>query len=202
MKWREVPHTSTPCPALPATVERWWRFRRFAGSGPGRLAEVKRPIRQISVSCLQWEGEGTNQTPQKQSEIRLKTIMAAPIVPDGVAGGARYGYHPGIQTSNPSHIQIMYVQWSGGRSGAPHKHCSCSSAVSGDLARAKMRACQWGDRGSFLGLTSPTRDVKSIQEEESVFHSKDEAAEDIVAGRILIAEAIKHYGYSRSVLRT
>eukprot|EP01039_Chlorochromonas_danica_P002498 gene2500-2736_t len=33
--------------------------------------------------------------------------MAAPIVPDGVAGGARYGYHPGIQTSNPSHIQII-----------------------------------------------------------------------------------------------
>eukprot|EP00981_Chlorochromonas_danica_P003308 scaffold643_cov165-Ochromonas_danica.AAC.1 len=55
--------------------------------------------------------------------------------------------------------------------------------------------------GSFLGLTSPNRDAKSIQEEERANHSKDEAAEEIVAGRILMTEAIKRYGYSRSTLR-
>eukprot|EP00981_Chlorochromonas_danica_P000463 scaffold98_cov248-Ochromonas_danica.AAC.4 len=54
---------------------------------------------------------------------------------------------------------------------------------------------------SFLGLTSPTRDVKSIQEEESVIHSKDEAAEEIVAGRILMTDAIQRYGCTRTALR-
>eukprot|EP00981_Chlorochromonas_danica_P008773 scaffold2312_cov165-Ochromonas_danica.AAC.13 len=55
--------------------------------------------------------------------------------------------------------------------------------------------------GSFLGLTSPTHDVKSIQEEESVIHSKDEAAEEIVAGRILMTDAIQRYGCTRTALR-
>eukprot|EP00981_Chlorochromonas_danica_P003362 scaffold644_cov168-Ochromonas_danica.AAC.54 len=55
--------------------------------------------------------------------------------------------------------------------------------------------------GSFLGLTSPTHDVKSILEEEHTIHSKDELAEEIMAGRILMTDAIKRYGYSRSALR-
>eukprot|EP00981_Chlorochromonas_danica_P007732 scaffold1872_cov152-Ochromonas_danica.AAC.2 len=67
-----------------------------------------------------------------------------------------------------------------------HPRCCtqiCSFDFQSDFAQIINLLC---NIGSFLGLTYPSRDVKSIQEEERANHFKDE-----------VADAIKRYGYSR-----